>query len=184
VPLVSQTLAKWRKRVLIGDSVLMGATLLALLIYSINANYWQGFSFQPPWLGPEANMLIPWVVLAAIILLLTAIHFTVRGVAARTLVNGLRKKAKAMGLKSNPVGSFIRSTKPWRSIFSKNPAGWGRRARKKLTDVVQSTDTYIQTLNDQFTNPSGSEKLLAAESTAPATPATTETPEAAPTVSS
>jgi hypothetical protein len=69
-------------------------------------------------------------------------------------------------VKSNPLGSFIRSTKPWRSIFSKKPAGWGRKSRKQITDVVQSTDTYIQTLNDQFTNPSGSEKLLAAESPA------------------
>ncbi|MCG8488991.1 MAG: dynamin family protein [Chromatiales bacterium] len=183
VPLVSNTLAKWRKRVLIGDAVLMGGTLLALLIYSINAGYWQGFSFQPPWLAADASSLIPWVVLLLIALLLTAIHFTVRGVAARTLLKGLRKKAKEMGLKSNPVGSFIRSTKPWRSIFSKKPAGWGRKSRKQLTDVVQSTDTYIQTLNDQFTNPSGSEKLLAAEP--PATPpATTETAVESPAVSS
>ncbi|MCG7948654.1 MAG: dynamin family protein, partial [Candidatus Thiodiazotropha taylori] len=183
VPLVSNTLEKWRKRVLIGDAVLMGVTLLALLIYSINAGYWQGFSFQPPWLAADANSLIPWIVLLLVVVLLTAIHFTVRGVAARTLVKGLRKRAKEMGVKSNPVGSFIRSTKPWRSIFRKKPAGWGRKSRKQLTDVVQSTDTYIQTLNDQFTNPSGSEKLLAAE---PATtaPVATESAEESPAVSS
>jgi hypothetical protein len=67
------------------------------------------------------------------------------------------------GIKGNPVGAFLRSTKPWRSIFRKNPAGWGRRSKKQLRQVLQATDTYIQTLNDQFTNPSGSETLLSAE---------------------
>ncbi|MCU7809462.1 MAG: dynamin family protein, partial [Candidatus Thiodiazotropha sp. (ex Semelilucina semeliformis)] len=63
----------------------------------------------------------------------------------------------------NPASAFLRSTKPWRSIFRKHPAGWGRKSRRQLREVVQATDTYIQTLNDQFTNPSGSEKLLASE---------------------
>jgi hypothetical protein len=166
VPLVSATLERWRKRVFIGDAVLMGGGLLALLIYSINAGYWQGFSFQPPWLAADANPLIPWVLLLLIVIVFGAIHFSVRSLAARSLIKGLRKKSIEMGVKSNPVGAFMRSTKPWRSIFSKKPAGWGRRSRKKLIDVLQETDTYIQTLNDQFTNPSGNEKLLAAESPA------------------
>ena len=163
VPLVTSALERWRKRVLIGDAVMMGGLLLALLAYSVNAGYWQGFSFQPAWLGPESSPLIPWTLLVLLIVALGAIHFTVRGLAARTLLKGLRKQSAETGVKGNPVGAFLRSTKPWRSIFSKRPAGWGRKSRKQLQDVLQATDTYIQTLNDQFTNPSGSEKLLAAE---------------------
>ena len=177
VPLVTSTLDRWRKRVFIGDAVLMGGLLLALLVYSVNAGYWQGFSFQPAWLGPEANALIPWALLTLLIIALGAIHFTVRGVAARTLLKGLRKRSSEMGVKGNPTGAFMRSTKPWRSIFSKRPAGWGRKSRRQLQDVLQATDTYIQTLNDQFTNPSGSEKLLAAEAPAEAEPAIETTEE-------
>jgi GTPase SAR1 family protein len=165
VPLLCATLEKWKKRVFIGDAVIMGGLTLALLIYSINAGYWQGLSFQPAWLAPDANSLIPWALLALLVILFGAIHFSVRGLAARTLLKGLRKKSSELGIKGNPASAFIRSTNPWRSIFRKNPAGWGRRSRKQLQQVLQATDTYVQTLNDQFTNPSGSEKLLAAEPT-------------------
>jgi hypothetical protein len=33
--------------------------------------------------------------------------------------------------------------------------GWGRSSRKKVEQVLQDTDAYVQTLNDKFTNPSG-----------------------------
>jgi hypothetical protein len=181
VPLISATLDKWRKRVLVGDAVAMGGLILALLIYSINAGYWQGLSFQPAWLAPDANSLILWGILALLVILFGAIHFSVRNLAARTLLKGLRKKSTEQGIKGNPASAFIRSTKPWRSLFSKNPAGWGRRSRKQLQQVLQSTDTYIQTLNDQFTNPSGSEKLLAAEPATTATTAVAETEDRVPT---
>ncbi|MEJ2608680.1 MAG: dynamin family protein [Candidatus Thiodiazotropha sp.] len=163
VPLVTSALQRWRKRVLVSDTVLMGGLLLGLLFFSINAGDWQGFDFKPTWLPPDTNPFIPWVMLALLVMILGSIHFIVRGLAAKTLLKGLRRQASIIGLRSNPVGSFIRSTKPWRSLFNKRPVGWGRRARKKLHHVVQETDSYIQTLNDQFTNPSGSEKLLSPE---------------------
>ncbi|MET0028891.1 MAG: dynamin family protein [Candidatus Thiodiazotropha sp.] len=163
VPIITSALRHWRKRVLIGDAVLMGGLLLALLIYSINAGYWQGFHFAPPWLAPEANPFIAVILTVVLVLILGGIHFGVRALAARSLISGLRKKASELGIKANPVSAFLRSTRPWRSILRKHPAGWGRRSRKQLREVLQSTDTYIQTLNDQFTNPSGSEKLLQPE---------------------
>ncbi|MCU7873540.1 MAG: dynamin family protein [Candidatus Thiodiazotropha sp. (ex Lucinoma borealis)] len=164
IPLVTSSLQRWRKRVLLGDAVLIGGLLLGLLIFSVNAGYWQGFRFAPPWLESGANSPLPWALLGLLVIVMGAIHFTVKAVAARSLLGNIRKQAVTAGLKGNPVGSFIRSTKPWRSVFRKRPAGWGRKSRKQLREVLQSTDTYIQTLNDQFTNPSGSEKLLAAES--------------------
>ncbi len=163
VPMVASALAHWKKRVLIGDAVVMGGLLLALLAYSINAGYWQGFHFAPSWLGPEASPFIAPILAILLVLALGGIHFGVRTLAARSLLSGLRKKAKELGIKANPVSAFLRSTRPWRSILRKNPAGWSRKSRKQLRAVLQSTDVYIQTLNDQFTNPSGSEKLLQPE---------------------
>jgi hypothetical protein len=167
IPLVRATLERWKKRVLVGNALLMGGLLLALLIFSINAGYWQGFSFAPPWLEGGVNSPLPWVMAALLVVLLLVIHYAVRLVAARSLLKGLRRQAASAGIKGNPVGAFLRSTKPWRSIFSKNPAGWGRKSKRQLREVLQATDTYIQTLNDQFTNPSGSETLLAAEPKSP-----------------
>ncbi|MEW8195058.1 MAG: dynamin family protein, partial [Candidatus Thiodiazotropha sp.] len=168
IPLVGAALGRWKKRVLLGDAVVMGGLLLALLIFSVNAGYWQGFNFAPPWLETGANTPLPWVMTALLAIVLVIIHFAVRMAAARSLLKGLRKQVTSAGIKGNPVAAFLRSTKPWRSIFSKNPAGWGRKSKRQLREVLQATDTYIQTLNDRFTNPSGSETLLAAEPKSPA----------------
>lgn len=161
IPLVTRTLMHWRKRVIWTDTIVLSFFGLLLLALTIKANYWTGFSFTPPWMQPGSNPIIPWLTLAVLVILLLLIHFTVRSLAAKTLLHSLRKEAKKADLKSNPIGAFLRSTKPWRSIFQRSPAGWGRKARKLLTQVIQDTDTYIQTLNDQFTNPSGTEKFMA-----------------------
>jgi hypothetical protein len=161
IPLVTRTLMHWRKRVIWTDTIVLSFFGLLLLALTIKANYWTGFSFTPPWMQPGSNPIIPWLTLAVLVILLLLIHFTVRSLAAKTLLHSLRKEAKKADLKSNPIGAFLRSTKPWRSIFQRSPAGWGRKARKLLTQVIQDTDTYIQTLNDQFTNPSGTVKFMA-----------------------
>jgi hypothetical protein len=33
--------------------------------------------------------------------------------------------------------------------------GWGRRAQRRLKDVLIEANRYVQDLNDKFTNPSG-----------------------------
>ena len=172
IPLITSTLERWRKRVLWGDGVLMGLLLAVLLGFTVNAGYWQGFNFAPPWMQNGFDSPLPWVLLGLLVIVLLGIHFGVRKLAARSLVGGIRKQAAKAGLKGDPAGAFLHSTRPWRSIFRKRPAGWGRKSRRQLREVLQSTDTYIQTLNDQFTNPSGSEKLLQPE--APVTVDTAE----------
>jgi hypothetical protein len=51
--------------------------------------------------------------------------------------------------------AFGKNTRPWRSIFFTRPAGWGKRARHPLAEVLAEADRYVQSLNDRFTNPSG-----------------------------
>ncbi|MGD8909067.1 MAG: dynamin family protein [Chromatiales bacterium] len=171
VPLITRTLKRWRKRVLWGDAMLMGLLLVILLGLSINAGYWQGFQFAPPWLH-NGFSLLPFVLLGLLVVVLLGIHFGVRALSARSLLGSIRKQASKAGIKGDPANAFQHSTKPWRSIFRKHPAGWGRKSRRQLRDVLQATDTYIQTLNDQFTNPSGSEKLLQPETATPRQDAT------------
>lgn len=163
VPLVKASLVRWRKRVLWGDGILMGTLLLILALLSVNAGYWQGFVFAPPWLAGDHIVPWGWLSLGLLAVVLGVIHVGVKAVAARSLLGGIRKQAARAGIKGDPTAAFIRSSKPWRSIFRRQPVGWGRRSRRRLREVLQSTDTYIQTLNDQFTNPSGTEKLLEPE---------------------
>jgi hypothetical protein len=163
VPLISATLERWRRRVLWGDGIAMGSLLVMLLGLSIYAGYWQGLRFEPPWLAEGFASPLAWLLSAVLLAALTAIHFGIRRVAARSLLKTLRQQAAKRGLKGDPAAAFAHSTKPWRSILRKHPAGWGRKSRRQLREVLQASDNYIQTLNDQFTNPSGEEKLLQPE---------------------
>lgn len=176
IPLVTRALSKWRKRVLWGDAVVMGGLVLLLLTLTNKANYWTGMSFTPPWMQEGSNPLIPWLVLGGIVIALLLIHFVVRSMSAKTLLSSLRKETSKADLKGNLVGAFLHSTKAWRSIFRKSPAGWGRKARRQLNQVIQNTDIYVQTLNDQFTNPSGTEKVGADKSEAAAKPSPLDQP--------
>jgi hypothetical protein len=163
VPLITRTLARWRKRVFWGDGILMGLLLALLFGLSVSAGYWQGFHFTPPWQQSGFGALLTSALLALLFILLLGIHFGVRSLSARSLLRSIRQQASKAGLKGDPASAFQRSTNPWRSVLRKHPAGWGRKSRRQLREVLQATDTYIQTLNDQFTNPSGTEKLLQPE---------------------
>ncbi|NIP55379.1 MAG: dynamin family protein, partial [Phycisphaerae bacterium] len=60
-------------------------------------------------------------------------------------------------LQANYARAFKKNSRWYRSLLMRKPAGWGRRARRRLAKVLEDTNTYIQKLNDMYTNPSGSE---------------------------
>ena len=156
LPLLKSTLNTWKRRTLWGDGVAFGVALVLLLALTINLGYWQGLSFAPPWL--DSMLASPWLFYGVIIALAAAalaLHFGVRAFAARSLKRRLIKESEALGIRGDLISAFRRNTRPWRSIFSTAPAGWGRGARKRLSQVMQDADSYIQSLNDRFTNPSG-----------------------------
>jgi len=156
VPLLTGALRNWRQRVLVGDLVVFGTLAALLLGISIQLGWWQGLVFQPPWAGATLGRVpVSLVVLLLALLAAAGVHFAIRGLATRSLLPWLGKQAAALKLRGNVVAAFARSTRPWRSVFRAEPAGWGRRTRRDLTRVVEDTDTYVQALNDRFTNPSG-----------------------------
>ncbi|MBW2449119.1 MAG: hypothetical protein JRE92_01670, partial [Deltaproteobacteria bacterium] len=40
-----------------------------------------------------------------------------------------------------------------------NPAGWGKSTAARLEKVLDDSNAYIQKLNDEYTNPSGEDKI-------------------------
>jgi hypothetical protein len=87
--------------------------------------------------------------------LAVAIHFGIRTLAAKSIARSLAPQPQEEDLRGDLAEAFGRNTRFWRSIFSRSPAGWGAGARRRLHKVRQDSNTYIQTLNDRFTNPSG-----------------------------
>ena len=53
------------------------------------------------------------------------------------------------------AAAFRKNTVLWRNVFSARPAGWNDATRQQLSQVIAEANGYVQTLNDQFTNPGG-----------------------------
>jgi hypothetical protein len=160
-PLLKQALSRWRRRVLTADAVFLSVFGTVFLGWSILAGHWQGLHYDPPWVdifytvrwGPHALVGVP-------IAVALALHFWFRRLSADRLAKWVRERAEASGLGGDLVGAFRSNTTPWRNLLATTPAGWGSDAQRRVEKVLQDCDTYIQTLNDRFTNPSGAEGAL------------------------
>ena len=87
--------------------------------------------------------------------LFTWLHFKTRKFAAGRVLRQIDKHYTP-GLERDRLRqAFIMNTRPWHSVFRKLPVGWGHRSRKRLQRVIADANSYVQTLNDTFTDPSG-----------------------------
>ena len=152
VPQIQAAKQRWKKRVIITDLVIFIPLVIGLLMLSVVLGYWQGFSFNPPWLETvKASMPLTVAVIALPLLILYLIHMFVRG----KLVNGIAKKLSSEDSFGNIAEAFRRNTRWRHSIFSTKPTGWNMKIRTKLDSIRSDIDQYVQTLNDQYTSPAG-----------------------------
>jgi GTPase SAR1 family protein len=152
VPQLRDALKTWSKRVMLVDALILVPLILVLLILTINAGYWQGLRFSPPWLGILGSPTVDWIVLAVLIVLgMGSIHIWVRNIVAKYLARGLPKDKKSGDL----ARAFLGNTRYWRSIFQQRPLGWNRFSKKRVAQCREAADHFVQILNDQYTHPSG-----------------------------
>ena len=159
IPLVTKALARWRRFALILDAVTFGTLFVLLLGISIQAGYWNGMKFAPPWWPTIVDN--PSLSLAIVVVLIGGLgylHNLLRNVSYRRVSKWLIEQGEDAEERSSLLGAFRKSTRYWRSLFSHTPAGWGRFTRKRLAAVVAETDTMVQVLNDRFANPAGKEE--------------------------
>ncbi len=167
VPFLQRAIGRWRNRTLIGDGIVFGGLLTGFLIWSLSAEHWRALSYQPSWLESLSSIpFAPTILVAMLVLLGILIHFGIRNLAAKSLTRSLRKEAEVKNLRGDLLAAFQRNTRAWRSIFARTPVGWGRGAKRRLYQVGEASNSYVQTLNDRFTNPSG--ESLAAVNEPPA----------------
>ena len=50
---------------------------------------------------------------------------------------------------------FIHNTRWWQPLARPFIVGWNKNARAKLMKIREAADRFVQTLNDEYTNPSG-----------------------------
>ncbi len=156
VPFLSGALDRWRRRALWGDLAVFGALGLGLLGWSWQAGSGPAEMVSVP--SMETLFANPWINglwIGSALLLILGIHFGVRSLAAKSLLGYVRRGGEQLGIRGDLEGAFKKSTRWWHSLFVRQPAGWGNRARRRLHQVISETDGFVQTLNDKFANPSG-----------------------------
>jgi len=159
IPKLQNLLTLWRHRVLWLDSILVSIILAAILSWTLLTGTWENLTFRhPTWklvLGDETWGL---AVLGSVAGLAFVGHFIMRGKAAGDILSRLKiESSEGLGTELTEMlpHAFRKSTRYWRSIFLKAPAGWGSRSRRRLAEVIAESNTYVQKLNDQYTDPSG-----------------------------
>jgi GTPase Era involved in 16S rRNA processing len=165
VPKLQELIARWRRRVLWADGIVFGTIIAGLLIWTLWTGQWTGWSFtHPVWAQLLGDPLLRLVALGVVLGVGGYGHFTIRNMMAKRLSTRLRRDAGSMS-ETEFVGgllqAFRRNTRWWRSVFCKQPAGWGPRARRLIKEVLMEANSYVQELNNKFTNPSGTHQPAA-----------------------
>jgi hypothetical protein len=99
-----------------------------------------------------------WVALGIVVVVAGYLHLAIRQLAARSVIAKLRRETRDMreqDLLDNFIAAFRKNTSIWYSVLHKRPVGWGKRAQRRLKEVLIEANRYVQDLNDKFTNPSG-----------------------------
>ncbi len=156
VPRLNRINVRWKKTVLWLDGIVFGLAAIALVVYSLTHEWWQGLHFNPPWLEKfSAEPLISLAVAICLVLAITYVHHLLRNAAAAWVRSRLHKDPKLTDSLEAILKAFHKNTRPWRSIFKSGPTGWTGFSRRKIAKVLTEADTFVQKLNDRFTNPSG-----------------------------
>jgi len=168
IPQLTEYKKQWRKIVLWGDGLVAAAFLgVAALTTSLLGRFGD-FQWAKPssWGDSTSTLVLALVLLSVVIGLFAYLHFRLRKFAANRVLARIKKHLSA-GLEGERLSqAFIHNTRPLHSLFRKSPVGWNGRCRKRLQQVIAEANQYVQTLNDEFTDPSGD--LSSATAPAPA----------------
>jgi len=163
IPTLQDLLAQWQRRVVWLNGIVFGLIFAAIIGTTLWSGEWQGWEFSHPfWNGLLKAPVGRFIALGVAVVLAGYIHFTLRRCAARQVIAKLKKQVhdmREMDFADNIANAFQKNTRFWRSIFIKQPSGWGPRTKRQLTTVLAEANGYVQALNDKFTNPSGAEDV-------------------------
>ncbi|EIC19521.1 dynamin family protein [Thiorhodovibrio frisius] len=158
IPLLSQSVSRWRTRTLLADGAIFAGLAFLFLFWSITAGHWQGLHYQPGWLKYFEEVGINWGLEgleAGMILLLIAAHFGVRKLMVVAMLPGIKKKAQAAKMPGDPAAAFVRNTRSWRPLLTGKPLGCNQWSEGRIAKVLHDCEAYVQSLNERFTNPKG-----------------------------
>lgn len=148
VPAISRLKQTWAQRVLRFDAILAAIAAFAVLVGAmVTGTFGALMTFL---LSLIADPLSMSAVILFLVVIALATHFFVRKLVAQYM------SSRLVGTDDEPyLQAFRHNTRFFRSVFSRTPAGWGAAAKTTVDEVIEHASDFVETLNDQFTNPSG-----------------------------
>ena len=148
VPTIERLKRAWKRRVLRLDAAVF-ATIAALVL---------AVAIATGTLGQLGTLILAMfsdpVSLAGLVIgvlvVVLGIHFAIRGAVRNWMLKRMRDGPDAPFAKA-----FGNNTRAWRSVFATGAAGWSAKARRTVDEVIEEATDFVETLNDRYTNPSG-----------------------------
>ena len=167
IPILHAAKGKWQKYVHWLRQLRIRLDRWRLLALSICLGYWQGFRFVPPnWLESwsrisycQAGFGYGDIVLVCVILIGGNLHFSLRKMAAQTVIAKLKRDPSIDDIQPLILRAFRKNTRPWRTVLSSTPTGWHRYTQHRLGRVLADADRFVQGLNNRFADPSGQRSM-------------------------
>lgn len=155
VPRLEDARRLWRKRTLWLSIPMLLLFTAAFLWWSIAGGHWDGFT-----LTPLATLDLPVQagVVGGVFVLLWFIHGKLASLAGASVLRSLERDEELGRDRSALQRAFTWNTRAWwRSVAGTRPRGWGRMRQRQLDAVLAEADRFVQSLNDQYASPSGSD---------------------------
>ncbi|MEO5373492.1 MAG: dynamin family protein [Alphaproteobacteria bacterium] len=150
VPRLATAMERWRKRTLLFDGLAL-TVLGGLCAAGLVSSDFTSAEVIEAWFNE--HRLESGIAAVLLIAVLVAGHFTIRDSVARRLAETLPERIGMfdLGLRR----AFLKNTYFLRSLFRKEPTGWGAGTRRKIRTLRNEAAAHIQRLNDLYTDPSG-----------------------------
>jgi GTPase SAR1 family protein len=150
VPQLQYLIQRWKMRVFRVEMIML--IFLAIILgigYAMTSITPQDIDWQNP---------ITLGVTGVIILIALIIHVKISKSAANHVAQQLKYQIVDEETYQGLTRAFRKNTCFWRSLFIwfiNQPVGWSNSTRKKIYQILNKIDGYVQDLNNRFTNPSG-----------------------------
>jgi len=156
IPQLRDLIQRWKSRVFWTDSLVFLLLLILVgLAYGVGALTME--------MLPE-DMVMLGISAAVVIVALNLLHIKISGWAANSILKKLQHEIADEHVRTSLTRAFTKNTGLIRILFLpfvKEPAGWGKAARKSIHSIFNKANDYVQNLNDRYTNPSGKEETKA-----------------------
>jgi len=154
VPQLTDLIQRWKKRVF-WNEVTLGFIVVVL------AGLWFGLTGTASEMWSKLTNLEPMalgILGAVVVIVLAFLHLKIGKRAANKIVKQLEYEITNDSSREGLTRAFRKNTGTLRTLFIwfvSQPVGWGNKTQQRLHNTLSKVNSYVQQLNDRFTNPSG-----------------------------